>query len=1197
MIREISRTKNRFFSIFTICAIGVGFFSGVRATPDDMTISADRYYDNSRLFDLRVVSTFGLTDDDAQAISNIDGVSEAYKSKYTDLALHYSDVEYLTRVYSWNNNEVNIVDITEGRAPQAEDECIVCYNKLFDGMKVGSTVSFVDITESEEFPLKYKEYKVVGLFDTPMYISLTQRGSTNIGDGKIDAFAYIAESNFTQDVYTEIYIKSDKLEKMQSYSDEYEQLRDEISTKLEELGEVRSPIRYDEVIGEALEEIADGEKELDEAKTDGQQELDDAKAELEDAAQKIADGEKELADAKSEIDDGEQQLKDAEQKLSEAKEEIDKARQELEDNRAELQSAEKELADAASEIESGEKELADAKKTLDETLSQLTDGQREIDQKRAEIETAKSQLEAGEQQLKEGKVQYEAGLLQYEQGMAEYNEGEKALIAAENQLKEAEKIYGENNPLIVQQKVELEAQKNQLMQAYAQLAQTEQILSETKQQLDEAESELVQNRAMLESGETQLSAAQQKLDDGRARYEDGLAQYNEAAQKLDEGKAEYRKGLDEYNEGLQLFLEGEQSFLGGEQEYEEAAATLEEKRKEFLDGKAEYESGIKELDEAKQKYSDGMAEYEDGLLTFESEIADAEKKIADAKKEIEDAGEAKWYIFERDDNVGYAEYKSNAERIGKIASIFPVFFLLVAALVCLTTMSRMVEEQRTQIGTLKALGYSNGVIMRHYMTYALTAAISGGLIGAICGCFIFPKIIIFAYSMMYSITKIYYQLSFANIGLSVGSMVLTIAATVYFSCKKVLGETSAQLMRPKAPKSGKRVLLERIGFIWNNLSFFGKVTGRNLFRYKRRMFMTVIGIAGCTALSLTGFGLKNSIADIVDLQYNKIFKYSGYIAVESELEPEKLDNIYAELYDFNADTVTTRALLKQYTVSGESANVQSFIAGIEDAEIFETMIDMHERVSGKQITMSSGAVLTEKLAKLLGVQAGDEITIQTADSAYAKVKVGAITEHYASHYIYMTESLYNETFGYNPEYNMIYFTNGLSDDKTVQEAFCEKMLKADGVQAVMLNSGASDSFSEMIKMMDLVIIVLIVSAGALAFVVLYNLTNVNITERIREIATLKVLGFYDREVSSYVFRENIILSVLGAGAGLLAGIALCRFIVVTAEIDEVMFGRQIHWGSYVMAFLITVAFSLIVNLIMTRVLKKISMVESLKSVE
>lgn len=1201
LFREIAKTKNRFMSIFTICAIGVGFFSGVRATGNDMKISADNYYDQHELFDLRVMSTFGLTEGDIQAISEVEGVSAAVGSKYTDLTLSYNGNDFNTRVYSWDEeNKLNQIDLLDGRLPQSEDECILNFNKLREGMKIGDKVVLSDSTEAEEFPLKHTEYTIVGIFDTPMYISSTQRGSTSIGNGSLNAFLCVTDSNFTQEVYTEIYVQSEKLKAMSSYSAEYEQLRDDIAEKLEELGVPRSEIRYDEVVGEAQRDIQDGEEELQKAKTEGQQKLDDAKKELEDAAVKISDGEKELAEAARDIADGEKQLEEAKQTLADGKAELDEGWAEYYENEKKLTDAEKTLNESKKTLSDGKKQLDEALKTLDDSKSQLDEGQKQIDENRTAIKDGKSQIDEGKAQLEQAQQQYDAGLAEYNTNLAGYEAG---VLQYENglaQLEQAEELLGRDNPELIQQRAVLEQTKAQLDAAKVQLDDAKVQLDGAKAQIEENMAVIAQKEQEIAEGEKQLEAAQKQIDEGLVQYNDGLAEFNEKWQEYEDGVKKYNDGYAEYSDGLIQLNDGKNELIKAEKEYNDGAAELAEKEQEFLDGKRDYEDGVKELEDAKKKYADGLAEYEDGVQTFEREIADAEKKIADGKQKIEDAGEAKWYVFDRDDNPGYAEYESNAERIDKISMIFPIFFLLVAALVCLTTMSRMIEEQRMQIGTLKSLGYSNGTIMRNYLLYAVLAAASGSIVGAFIGMFLFPFVIMFAYSMMYIITNFYFELSPVNIIISAGSMVAAIALTVFFSARKALAETPAELMRPKAPKAGKRVLLERIGFIWNRLSFFGKVSGRNLFRYKRRMFMTVIGIAGCTALSLTGFGLKDSIGDIVGLQYNSINQYSGFIAVEDDLTPDELDRVYDEMLDYNPNTEYTRALIKQYTLSSESGNVQCYVTAIEDTAIFEDMIDFHNRTSGEKIsfdTAEDGIIATEKLTKLLDVKQGDKVTLKISDGNTREVTIGAITEHYTSHYLYISGKKYAELFEKQPEYNVVYFKNGIGGDKDVQDTFSEKMLAVDGVLSVSLNSGASSTFSEMMKIMDLVVVVLIVSAGALAFVVLYNLTNVNVTERIREIATLKVLGFYDNEVASYVFRENVILSVIGAVVGLGLGVALCQFVIQTAEIDEVMFGRTIHLLSYLWSFLLTVVFSLLVNLIMRRELKKISMVESLKSVE
>lgn len=1111
-LREIKGSKSRFLSIFLICVIGVGFFSGVRATCSDMKTSADGYYDRQNLFDLRAVSTFGLTDGDKAAIEDAtpDDCS-VYTSKYTDLAVRRGDKEYLTRVFSALPSGINTPVIYEGRDIENAGECLISCNTMREGITLGDKITLADLSNAEEFPLKYKEYTVVGRYNSPMYVSISQRGSTTIGDGSLDAFIIVPEADFTQDVYTEIYVKSETLRGMASYSDEYEKYRETLSEKLEELGEKRSEIRYEEVIGDAKSEIADGEKKLEEAKTDGRKKLDDAKKELENGKSEIESGEKELAEAKEKLDDGAVQIADAEKKL----------------------------AEALAELSDGKSQLAEGKKALDENKAKLDEAQAQLDAKKSEIESAKAQLEAAKQT-------YNAGMSQYNAALEQLNEQEKQLSAAEQ-------LYGE--AAMASQRAELEAAK--------------QTLAQNKTQLDAALVQINDNEMSLIEGEAVLNAAQDDISENLGYYNSALAEYNENAQIIADAEREYNSGAAEFNE----------------------------KKLEYEQGKRDYEDGLEKITEAKQKYADGLVEYENGEREYSDEIAKAEKELADAREKIADAGEAKWYIFTRDDNAGYTEYGSNAERVDRIAVIFPVFFLLVAGLVCLTTMSRMVEEQRTQIGTMKALGYGNGAVMRHYMIYAVSGAVIGGTLGAFGGCVLFPLVIMYAYSMMYTISDFRFLFEPGNMLFSIGSMTAAIALTVFFSCRKALRETPASLMRPKAPKAGKRVFLEKITFLWNRMSFFAKVSGRNLFRYKRRMFMTVVGIAGCTALSLTGFGLKDSISDIVDLQYLEINKYSGFVAYDSAAKPSEIEKIYSAMEEYNPETEYTRAFVKQYETRFGDKSVQCYLTAVEDADKINDFIELHDRKTREKLSIADGAVITEKAAKLLGAKKGDELTVQIKDGVYGKVKIAGITEHYTSHYLYLSESAYNELFGALPEYNIIYFNNGISSEGADADEFSEHMLKTDKVLTVTINAASMSKIHDVLSIMDLVTVVLIVSAGALALVVLYNLTSVNINERIREIATLKVLGFYDHEVSAYVFRENIILSIFGAAAGLGLGTALCMFVIETAEIDEVMFGRTIHPISFLWAFLVTVAFSLLVNVLMSGVLKKISMVESLKSVE
>lgn len=1196
-LREITKSKSRFLSILLICAIGVGFFSGVRATGGDMIKSADVYFDEHNMFDLRVLSTFGLTDTDLEVIKEIDGVDGAYASKYTDLAMYVNDVELLTRVYSKTPDEINTIEIYEGRAPEADDEAIINYYSFNYGVEVGGTVTLADITNADEFPLKYKEYKIVGKYHTPLFVSTTGRGSTNIGDGALDALMIVPEEHFVQEPYTEIYIKSEKLQNAVSYSDEYNKLREEISERLEKLGEDRSEERYNEVLGEAQEKIANGEEELERARAEGQEKLDDAKSQLDDAKIQIEDGQKELDEAKAKIDEATPQIEEAQKKIDEGQAQVNSAKAQLDQTKAPLDAAKAELDKSKEQLDEGQAQLDAAREQLEEASKELAAAEVEIAQKRAELNSGKASIETAKAVIAAGKDMTEKYISRYETAKSAYNTAEAQLKRAEQDLARAEAIYGEYSTIAITYRGILETAKTALVIAETAMNQAKNELDDNQSRLEEAEKTIKENEKKIEEGEPLLEKAEKDIAAARAEYQSGLSEYTDNASKIAAAQVEYQSGLAQYNIGKAQYDAGYQQYLQGKAEFDAGYNEFAAKKAEYDDGVRQYEEGLEALEDAKAKYEQGLIDYEDGKYEYEIKIADAERELSDAKEKIASAGNAQWYIFTRDDNAGYSEYNSNAQRIDKIAAIFPLFFLLVAGLVCLTTMSRMVEEQRTQIGTLKALGYSRRAIMRHYMVYAATAALTGSILGAAGGCFLFPGVIMFAYSMMYHMGAHYFVFAPDNLILSIGSMVLSIMLMVYFSCNKALKETPSSLMRPKAPKAGKRIFLEKMPFVWSKMNFFAKVSARNLIRYKRRMFMTIVGIAGCTALSLTGFGLKDSIMDVADMQYNDIYRYSGYAAFSDNIKLSELESIYTTLTDYNEDTDYTRALIKQYDFEFSGNNMQCYLTAVEDYELFETFVDMRERISGRKITMSDGAVITEKAAKILGAKEGDEITIKVSEGVNRKIKIAAITENYVSHYVYLTEDLYKDILGQSPKYNMVYFSNGIERDDDVQAKFTEHMLENKNVLAVIMNAASLNNIHDTLKIMDLVVLVLIVSAAALAFVVLYNLTNVNITERIREIATLKVLGFYDLEVSSYVFRESIILSMMGAVVGLFLGSALCMFIVTTAEVDEVMFGRSIHAISYLWAFLVTAAFSVAVNLIMTRVLKKVSMVESLKSVE
>ena len=664
-----------------------------------------------------------------------------------------------------------------------------------------------------------------------------------------------------------------------------------------------------------------------------------------------------------------------------------------------------------------------------------------------------------------------------------------------------------------------------------------------------------------------IGEANEELEKAKKELADGKA---EASRQLAEARGQFEAAQTEINSGWAQIADGERKLS-------DAQAQIEGKDQELLDAQAEYDS-----EKAKA----------------EQDLADGEKKIKEAEEGIQKIAYPKWYIRDREDNSDYTGYGENADRMRAIGQVFPVLFFLVAALISLTTMTRMVEEQRVQIGTLKALGYHKNAIAGKYLGYACLATIMGSVAGVMFGEKIFPFIIITAYGIMYQHMHnvvIPYNMYYALMA-SIAVLACTMLAT-FFSCHQELKEQAAELMRPPTPKNGKRIFLERIPVIWNHLNFSWKATIRNLVRYKKRFFMTVFGIGGCMALLLVGFGLKDSIFDIGRLQYHQLQMYDGNLILNEDSSDEEKDAACQTLVKDSRVEATEKGLLQQVTISSGSTKKEVYLNVPEDVESFPMFVELRDRITKERYFLEDeGVVLTEKTADKLDVKAGDTINIQDSSNGEMAVKITAVCENYMYHYLYMTPVLYEKIYGKALEYNSVYF---LMKEGKGQEAKAvgESVLKEEGALSISYTADIEQQLNDMLGSLNIVLVVLVISAGLLAFVVLYNLNNINITERKRELATLKVLGFYPGEVAAYVYRENVILTILGAFAGMIFGKFLHRFVIVTVEIESAMFGRNIDPSSFVYSFFITVGFSILVNGVMYFKLKKIDMVESLKSVE
>ena len=1205
---EIKRSFNRFMSIFLIVALGVAFFSGIRATSPDMRMSADSLYKESRLMDIRVLSTLGLTEEDVEAIREIEGIRTAMPAYSADMLCDTENMQLVVKLMSYPD-ELNKIKVREGRMPEKSGECLADTAFITSaGFSVGDTIHVKSGTEDAiEDTLHTDTFTIVGSGSTSYYLSL-DRGSSAIGSGSLDSFLIIPKEDFSLEAYTEIYLEVEGADALDSYTEEYDEHVDEIVEKIEAISGSRAEIRYESVVTEANEEIADGEQEIADAQkelSDAGQELADAKQELLDGEQELADGKRKIADAKQEIKDKEQEVKDGEQELADAEIELADALVELTDGKNEIEENEQKLLDGRVEVMRNKEKLRDGEKQLEEGKAALVQKEKELLTGKTaltEQETALNGLQSGypsfdpsdmsqipacQSFLKSFASYLSAGGMT-PQALSDSTGGHIPVVFFEDLMNSSSGIYKDVSEWASWTPDEVQDGLTELAALHG----------FSGSYISTALSTVKGKKAEVAAGEEQIAAAKTEIAAKETEIAEGWDKIHEAEYDILDGEAKLADAKVEWEDGYREYEDGLREFADGKQELEDGKKKMADGRKELADKEQELLDGEQELEDGKLEYADGEKEYLDAKSEADVEISDAKKEIADAKKEVNDLEIPEWYVLDRNYIQTYVEYGQDSDRIGAIGEVFPSIFFLVAALVALTTMTRMVEEERTQIGTLKALGYSNGNIAAKYLLYALSASLLGSLAGLVIGQNVIPYIIINAYAIMYNnLTTVLTPLS---IRYSVSATLVAIACTTLatlLACYKELAATPAVLMRPTAPKAGKRVFLERLPFIWKKLNFTQKSTIRNLIRYKKRFFMTVFGIGGCMGLLLVGFGIKDSISAIAQKQFGKVILYDADITIEEKATEEEKKALIGQLEA--DDRIESYLYGKQNAIDIQANGTikSGYLIVPSDNEKVADYICFKNRLTKESYTLGDeGVIISEKLAKLLDVGVGDTITLQEDDISGVKVTIEAVTENYFLHYVYMSSGLYEKTYGEKPVYSEI-LLNSSQYDEAFESVLATDYLELSAVAGMTFYSETADRINKMLTSLDTVIYVLVIAAGLLAFVVLYNLNNININERKRELATLKVLGFYDKEVDSYVNRENIILTIIGSVFGIFIGFLLHRFVIVTAEIDLMMFGREIKPISYLYSAALTFAFSFIVNAVMSFRLKKIDMVESLKSVE
>lgn len=1178
ILRSIRLNFSRFLSIVIIIALGISFFIGIKASAPDMLETVRDYYKDYNLMDIRIQSSAGLTDEDVQAILNIDqGIEAAIGQKFKDaLVLVNGEIEkdidgtqISTRAYGINtgllSNYLNYnVDeaafmnrprLIEGEYPDAPNECLVDASALStpDSFQIGSTITLVGDNEDLRASLSTTEFTIVGIIQSPYYISF-ERGNTLIGSGKVGTFIIIPDTVFLQDYYNEIYVKIAGSDNYKAYTDEYDRYILPYTAMIKAIAPTRLEARVSYLRNTLPNKIAQAELLLNDASASASTQITELKntiAMLEENKTLVST---QLTQAQETYN---VTLADAEEELALNRIDYNENLTEYNTLLTKYQTESAAFAEKNTEYNKANAEYLANKQTFDKMSSEAKQAQADLENTKRLIAEAEGLLamldEKTDDNFNSEEINSIVGVLQ-----TTYP-GIYEIIQNNTTAGLAKELAAYTRPLIQNYKAEQIQQQNKLNEANATLKVKEEELSQAS---------------------ITLSSSKQQLDTAQAELTVAYNQLLQYSQELNTA------GNEITSSDFQLSLQ-----------------------------KIQTQMMITELSNQLDTISTNLTTAQAALQAANSQISSAltnatgayQQQLNDAKNLLANLNNVYWNIYDRKDTPGYQSLGSTTDNLSTLANIFPIFFFLVAALVCLTTMTRMVEEDRTTLGIMKALGYDSSTIASKYIIYSVSASVLGSTFGLILGMYIFPTAIFKAYSIMFTMPELQYSLP---IGSAILSVVIAFACTLLstlIALKRDLSEAPAMLMRPKAPKPGSRILLEKINFIWRKLSFSNKVSARNLFRNKQRFFMTIIGIAGCSALMLGSLGMYNSVAAIRNKQFENdpISKYDFQIMFADAQDGTSGEYKTVE----NTGSVASTLLISMKSVTGYStrstAQEDVYLVAPSQPELLQDYIRLSNRSTGKLYTPSiAGALITEKFARDTNTKVGDTVFIHTGDAKTYEIYVAGIVENYTFHYIYISPDYYAEIFGSYPTYN--YCLGNLTDavksaDKetlaSMKGQIATKLMSVSGIQAVSFTSDTNESLSEITKALTLVVAVFFVSASVLAIIVLYNLTNINILERTRELATLKVLGFIDTEVNRYVLRENMILTSIGSVLGIAFGILLHYLLISYAEIDTVMFGRNIEWYSFILSIVLTFVFASVVNIIINNKLKKIDMVTSLKSIE
>lgn len=1184
----IKKNLSRFIAIVAMAALGTGVFTGFAVGCLDVFDSADRFYDRQNTYDIKIASTLGLTEEDYKALSEIEGIHSIYADYSMDVKLKQNSESLLiANLSTLDAAGMNEPYVLKGNLPDKTGQIAVTERFIHDtGLALGDKITLeaakedekssaidtaadstaiTDGTDESEDPeistqedsagpkLSITEYEITGIVLSPLDISSEKEGIANasFSSSSSDYMLFAVNGSIDSDIITSIYLTIDGAEKLDSYSDEYRALAEGVTGEIKDtLAEERQQARYDQVVGEAKEKLSDAEKKLSDKMTEADQKLKDAQIEIDEGRDSYNDGFAEVKENEEKLNNGQEALTKAQK---EAEEKFVSAQKELDDNKAKLKAGEDKLnseeAAALKEFSGYEEQLVKNQEKQDqqnaEADTQLSDIVNSLSKEALTIWSSADTQRAWEDMTTDGKA------------AAPYliasNQGDTTTDAQKNAYNQAmAKLQADTQKLAGYFVMGGASLTEEQLNAFSSLAVQYGTLDYSQEVLDKSKASLADKKT---AAMNQISASRQEIKEGNEKLTQGQ-------RELDQKKAEAK------------------------QQFSDKQAELDDGKKQLLDAK-------KELQDAGDMLTDGQAELDENKAEYRTSIAEAQQKIADGKAEVSDIAMAKWYVWDRYDNDSFSGLHNDISFIEAVTRAFPFIFFLVAILVCLTTMTRMVEEDRSLIGTYKSLGYAKYQISMKYIIYAALACVAGGILGTVLGFWALPKVISVIANRLYVIPT--YRLSFYPIyGLGgFGLFMVGILGATIFSCAEMLHKRPAELMRPKPPKEGSRILLERIPFIWKRLKFLNKVTCRNLFRYKKRALMTIIGILGCMMLIVLGFGVRDTVGGLMSDQFDKVTVYDAIVVTDS-LTAEERTQLSEEWKASEMIKDELQLQISTLTLWSGSGNQDITVMVIPDGTDLMPYVHLKYISTGKEVGLpEEGIAVTQNAAKQLGIKSGDVVSLQNEDNVEYDFPVDYVTVNYAGNYIYVSESTYQKAFG---NYDgSAYLLNMSAKDNS--EEWLNKLSEDERILTVSSSEEVRAAFGDMKKITDMVVYLLIGMSAVLAFTVLFTLSNINVSERERELATMKVLGFQPKEVASYVNKETIILTLIGILLGMPAGYGITYAILANVSIADTAFHVRVSFFAYLTAAVLTMIFTLLVNKITDKALRNINMVEALKSVE